>query len=462
MPTTSSQAFRARPDPYPTWEHIENAIKRIDQEVLGEISMALMTRLFPICRSITGNGVRETLAILQESVNLQVHEVPTGYRAFDWTVPKEWNIRDAYVKNEKGERVIDFRRSNLHVLNYSVPIFATMTLEELRPHLYTLPEQPNAIPYRISYYEERWGFCLAHQDLEGLAEGTYEVCIDSTLENGHLTFADAVLPGASDRELVFSTYICHPSMANHELSGPVVSALLYRLLSECECTYTYRFIYVPETIGALVYLSENGERLREYIHAGYVLASLGRPATYTYKRSRRGGTPADKVAEHCLQYAPTGTITKVMDFVPSGSDERQYCSPGFDLPVGLLTRPMYGTYPEYHTSLDNLEFVSKEAMADSLKMCLRIVQVHELNRVYLNLSPYGEPQLGKRGLYPSLGGFGTGAAQQDALDRRMYLLAFADGSRDLIDIATRAGRPAAEFAPEIHELMDAGLLGLAE
>lgn len=461
MTSTRNEAFKVRSDPFQTWEQIEHAIRRVDQETIGEIAIGLMTRLFPICRSITGDGVRETFAILREFVNLNIQEVPTGYRAFDWTVPKEWNIRDAYVKNSQGERVIDFRRSNLHVLNYSVPILATMTLEELRPHLYSLPEQPNAIPYRTSYYEERWGFCLSHQDLEGLTEGAYEVCIDSTLEVGHLTFADALLPGTSDLELVFSTYICHPSMANHELSGPVLSALLYWLLSECEHTYTYRFIYVPETIGALVYLSENGQHMREHMHAGYVLASLGRPASYTFKRSRRGGTPADKVAEHCLQHAPDGTITEVIDFVPSGSDERQYCSPGFDLPVGLLTRPMYANFPEYHTSLDDLEFVSGDAIAESLKMCLRMVQVHELNRTYLNLSPYGEPQLAKRGLYPSLGGFGTVAARQESLERRMYLLAFADGSHDLIDIAARAGSPAWEFAPEIHELMDAGLLGLA-
>lgn len=455
-----NEAAKDMSDPFRTSEQIERAIRRVDEEHLGEVAMALLTRLFPICRSITGNGVRETLTILKEFGNLQIQEVPTGYRAFDWIVPKEWNIRDAYVKDQQGERVIDFKRSNLHVLNYSVPVSATMSLEELRPHLYTLPEQPNAIPYRTSYYEEQWGFCLAHEDLEGLMEGPYEVFIDSDLEDGHLTFADAVLAGTSDRELLFSTYICHPSMANHELSGPVLSALLYRLLSECEHTYSYRFIYVPETIGALVYLSINGEHLRKHLHAGYVLASLGRPATYTYKRTRLGGTPADKVAEHCLNHAPDGTTTEVIDFAPTGSDERQYCSPGFDLPVGLLTRPMYGSFPEYHTSLDDLEFVSGDAIAESLKMCLRMVQVHELNRIYLNLSPYGEPQLGKRGLYPMVGGARGGGTE--SLSRMMYLLAFADGSHDLIDIANRMGHPAWEFAPQIHELMDAGLLGLAE
>jgi aminopeptidase-like protein len=461
MTSTGDGASNGRSDPFRTWEQIENAIRRVDEESIGKAAMDLVSRLFPICRSITGDGVRDTLAILREFANLRIQEVPSGYRAFDWTVPKEWNIRDAYVKNQQGERVIDFRRSNLHVLNYSVPISAAMTLDELRPHLYTLPGQPNAIPYRTSYYEERWGFCLSHRDLEGLPEGNYEVCIDSTLEQGHLTFADAVLPGASDHELVFSTYMCHPSMANHELSGPVLSALMYWLLSECEHEYTYRFIYVPETIGALVYLSEHGQHLREHMHSGYVLASLGRQDTYTYKRSRCGGTPGDKVAEHCLQYAPDGAATQVIDFVPHGSDERQYCSPGFNLPVGLLTRPMYSTFPEYHTSLDDLDFVSGDAMAESLKMCLRMVQVHELNRMYLNLSPYGEPQLSKRGLYPSLGASGTYAARQASLDRRLYLLAYADGSHDLIDIADRIGCAAWEFAPEIHELMDAGLLGLA-
>jgi aminopeptidase-like protein len=474
--STRKENFEKPPELFRTCEQIEHAIRRVDDETIGDVAVDLITRLFPICRSITGNGVRDSLAILKEYADLQIREVPTGRSVFDWTVPKEWNIRDAYVKNQQGERVIDFKRSNLHVLNYSVPVSAIMTLEELRPHLYTLPDQPNAIPYRMSYYEERWGFCLTHQDLKSLPEGTYEVFIDSTLEDGHLTIADAVLPGTSNLELAFSTYICHPSMANHELSGPVLSALLYWLLSECEHTYTYRFIYVPETIGALVYLAENGEHLQKDLLAGYVIASLGRPATYTYKRSLRGTTPADKVAEHCLQHAPNGALTEVIDFEPKGSDERQYCSPGFNLPVGLLTRPMYGTFPEYHTSLDDLEFVSGDALAESLKMCLRMVQVHELNRLYLNLSPYGEPQLGKRGLYSSfqkiqtgLNGItrqpvrsGTVATERESVERKMYLLAFTDGSHDLIDIANRIGAPAWEFAPEIRQLMDAGLLGLAD
>lgn len=441
------------------WSCPERALARLDAEHTGEAMMGLMARLFPICRSITGDGVRETLSILRERIDLKIEEVPSGYKAFDWTVPLEWNIRDAYVKNERGERVIDFKESNLHVLNYSVPVSATMTLEELRPHLHTRPEQPDAIPYLTSYYEESWGFCLSNDRLDALPEGRYEVVIDSSLTDGLLTYADAVLPGESEREILFSTYICHPSMANNELSGPVLAAFLYKILAQCELRYTYRFAFVPETIGALVYLSKQGDHLRQNLHAGYVVTCVGDDGPYTYKRSRRGDTVGDKVAEHCLKHLGEVSEVKVLDFFPSGSDERQYCSPGFDLPVGSLMRSMYGTYPEYHTSLDNMQFVSSQGIAGSLRTYLQLVQVHELNAVYLNTSPYGEPQLGRRGLYPKLG---AQAHTAEPVERMMYLLAYSDGTKDLVDIANLAGRPAWEFAPEIRALREAGLLVLRD
>lgn len=442
------------------WADLQDAIARVDAEQLGREMMKLMARLFPICRSITGDGVRETLSILSGRIDLRVQEVPSGYQAFDWTVPREWNIRDAYIKNERGERVVDFRKSNLHVVNYSAPISGTMTLEELRPHLHTIPDLPDAIPYVISYYQERWGFCLSQNQLDPLPPGRYEVLIDSSLKDGHLTFADAVLPGTSPQEIMISTYVCHPSMANNELSGPVLTAFLCGLLSKVRHRYTYRFVFVPETIGSLVYLSKYGEHLRKNLHAGYVATCVGDAGPYTYKRSRRGDSAADKVAEHCLKHLGPGSTVKIVDFFPSGSDERQYCSPGFNLPVGSITRSMYGTFPEYHTSLDNLDFVSAEGMAGTLKQYLRVIQAHEINMKYLNLSPFGEPQLGKRGLYPTIGG--KTSDTPTSVERLMYLLGYSDGTKDLVDIANLARKPAWEFAPEILALMDANLLGLAD
>ena len=360
---------------------MENNFSQLNFPQLGEDMMDLIRRLFPICRSITGDGVRETLTILRDRIDLNIREVPSGYQAFDWTVPREWNIRDAYVKNQQGERVIDFQKSNLHVLNYSAPVSEFMTLEELRPHLYTRPDLTDAIPYLTSYYEERWGFCLSQNHLDALPDSRYEVVIDSSLTDGHLTFADSILTGSSNREILFSTYVCHPSMANNELSGRVLLAFLYDILSRWERRHTYRFVYAPETIGALVYLSQEGEHLRGHLDAGYVATCVGDAGPFTYKRSWRGDTKADKVAEHCLKHLDGGQPVDVVDFFPLGSDERQYCSPGFDLPVGSLMRTMYGSFPQYHTSLDNLDFVSAEGMAGTLKAYLRLAQVHELNGI---------------------------------------------------------------------------------
>lgn len=445
---------------------IAAAIEQADWSSLAFDMMGLMTKLFPVCRSITGDGNRKTLEGLQDRIPLQVHDVPTGYQAFDWNVPKEWNIRDAYIKDDQGNRVIDFQKSNLHVLNYSQPVSATMTLEELGPHLYTNPEHPAAIPYATSYYERRWGFCLSQDHLDRLRDGKYEVYIDSSIEDGSLTFADAVLPGASEREILLSTYFCHPSMANDNLSGPVLLAFLHQFLAQCNLNYTYRFAYVPETIGALVYLSQHGEHLSQQLHAGYVATCVGDPGQFTYKRSRQGDTVADKVAEHCLSYLEDGQKAEIVDFFPLGSDERQYCSPGFDLPVGSLMRSMYGTYPEYHTSLDNLGYVSGDAIAGTLRAYIRMVQVHEINHTYINLSPYGEPQLSKRDLFPTIGATTVGGTgdllTHDRITRIMYLLSYSDGTNDVVDIANKAGFPAWHFIPEIEALVQAGLLGTPE
>lgn len=446
---------------------IGDAIERADWSGLATDMMAMMSQLFPVCRSITGDGNRKTLEALQARIPLQVHEVPTGYQAFDWTVPQEWNIRDAYIKDSQGKKIVDFQKSNLHVLNYSTPVSATMTLEELKPHLYANPAHPDAVPYVTSYYEQRWGFCLSQDQLDQLPAGNYEVYIDSSIEDGSLTFADAVLPGESEREILLSTYFCHPSMANDNLSGPVLLAFLHQFLAQCRLNYTYRFVYVPETLGALVYLSQHGDHLTKNLHAGYVASCVGDPGPYTYKRSRQGGTLADKVAEHCLSYLENDGEddgkAEIVDFFPMGSDERQYCSPGFNLPVGSLMRSMYGTYPEYHTSLDNLDYVSGDAIASTLRAYLRLVQVHEVNHRYINLSPYGEPQLSKRDLFPTIGAT-IGGVTDDALtagrtSRIMYLLSYSDGNNDLVDIAEKAGVPAWQFIPEINALTEAGLLG---
>ena len=438
---------------------LQELVSLIDRDKLGVEMFDLMSRLFPICRSITGDGVRETLAVLQEWIDLDVQEVPTGYQAFDWTVPKEWSIRDAYIKNRRGERVVDFQKSNLHVLNYSIPVAAKMSFEALRPHLYSKPELPDAIPHMTSYYEERWGFCLSQNQLDTMADDDYDILIDSSLSDGHLTYADSVIPGASEREVLISTYICHPSLANDNLSGPVLTAMLNRLLARCDLRYTYRFVYIPETIGALVYLSKNGERLRQNLDAGYIITCVGDDGPFTYKKSRRGDSAADKVAEHCLKHMAGENQVIIQEYFPMGSDERQYCSPGFNLPVGSLMRSMYGTYPEYHTSLDNMGFVSAQGMADSLIAYLRMVQVHELNRKYINLKPYGEPQLGKRGLVPTLGEL---YLKPEDETRQRYLLGYSDGTMDLVDIANQASQPAWEFAPEIESLTEAGLLGVAD
>ena len=418
----------------------------------GREMIELARDLYPICRSITGEGVRSSLQILQQAVPLELHEVSTGTRVFDWTVPREWNIRDAYVKNQHGERVIDFRRHNLHVVNYSVPFHGHLTLDELRPHLHTLPEQPDWIPYRTSYYRETWGFCISHNQFLSLEKGEYEVCVDTSLEPGALTYGELYLAGQSTDEVLISCHCCHPSLANDNLSGMVVSAFLARELQTRPRRYSYRFLFIPGTIGSITWLALNEQRTKNIRH-GLVIACVGDAGCMHYKKSRRDNAEIDKAAIHVLRHS--GQEFRVLDFSPYGYDERQYCSPGFNLPVGSLTRTPHGRYPEYHTSADNLDFIRPEYLADSLDKYLAVVNLLEHNRKYLNTQPKCEPQLGKRGLYGTFGGRKDADQHELAM---LWVLNLSDGNHSLLEIADRSNL-SFDLIEEIAEtLMTHGLL----
>ncbi|HKN93809.1 MAG TPA: DUF4910 domain-containing protein [Thermoleophilaceae bacterium] len=401
----------------------------------GADAYRLMERLYPICRSITGDGVRETLAILAEHIPLEAHEVASGTRVFDWTVPPEWNIRDAYVKGPDGERVIDFAASNLHVVGYSTPVSTALTLAELKERVHTLPERPEWVPYRTSYYKETWGFCASHALVESLAEGDYEVVIDSTLAPGSLTYGECLIPGETPDEVLISCHVCHPSLANDGLSQIGVATELAKRLLGMRLRYSYRFLFVPGTIGPITWLALNEERASRIRH-GLVLSCVGDAGHPTYKRSRRGDAEVDRAAAHVLSRG--GCAHRIVDFSPWGYDERQYCSPGFNLPVGCLMRTPNGEFPEYHTSADNLEFVRPEYLADSFASCLEIVTVLEGNRRYLNQNPKCEPQLGKRGIYSGLAAGSEGKEVELAM---LWVLNFSDGEHDLLDIADRSRMP---------------------
>ena len=417
----------------------------------GKEMFRLIERLYPICRSITGNGVRETLSIIGEHIPLEVREVPAGTQVFDWTVPKEWNIRDAYVKDPSGEKVVDFRKSNLHVVNYSVPVGKKVALSELREHLHTLPEFPDRIPYRTSYYRDSWGFCMAHSAAESLTEGEYEVRIDSSLKDGHLTYGECFLPGETEQEVLFSCHVCHPSLCNDNLSSVAVVTALARLLATNEKRFSYRLLFVPGTIGAIAWLARNREQVNRIRH-GMVLAGVGDRGKVHYKLSRRSDAEIDRIARLVLR--DSGEPHAILPFTPYGYDERQYCSPGFNLPVGCFMRTPHGTYPEYHTSADNLDFVAPEALQDSYRKIAAIVDVIEADRVYLNTNPYCEPQLGKRGLYRHMGG--TNARESETA--LLWVLNLSDGEHSLVDISERSGmsfaniRKAAELLRQ-HDLL---------
>jgi aminopeptidase-like protein len=416
---------------------------------------AYFDRLWPICRSLTGAGVRESLDILSELVPMERYRIASGSKVFDWEVPQEWNIRAAWLENPAGERIADLAVNNLHVWSYSTPIQGEFSYEELLPHIRTLPQQPNAIPYVTTYYKRAWGFCLDHNTWQKQPrEGTYKVMIDSDLSDGFLDYGEAILPGSSDREVLFSTYVCHPSMANNELSGPLVQAFLYRLIAGmANRRYTYRFVFAPETIGIVGYLDRIGQHLKTNLDAGYVITCVGDRGELTYKRSKRETSLADRVAEHVLRHS--GKPHRVIPFAVGGSDERQYCSPGFNLPVGSLMRTPYQQYAAYHTSLDNRDFISFEHLQDTIDSYFAIVQVLELNRKYCNTVAHCEPQLGKRGLYPS--SVNPDDSRQ-AVHDLLHLLAFADGDTDLLEIADRRGCSALRFADAIQQCLQAKIL----
>lgn len=397
---------------------------------------ALIARLYPICRSITGNGVRETLQILREHIPLEIREVPTGSKAFDWTVPREWNIHDAWIKNKAGERLVDFHKLNLHVVSYSSPVRCSMRLAELESHLFTVPGHPKRVPYRTSYYDDNWGFCLSEEQLTQFSDDeTYEVCIDSSLTDGQLTYGEYLCEGEQAEEMLISCHICHPSLANDNLSGIALGVEIARHLSLSPRRYSYRFVFVPGGIGAITWLAHN-EGILARIRHGLVLTCVGDAGNITYKRSRRGDAEIDRAFAHVLRHS--GEPHQVIDFFPYGYDERQYCSPGFDLPVGCLMRSPHGTFSEYHTSADNLDFIQGEALIDSLAKCLAVIDVIEHNGVYLNNSPKGEPQLGKRGLYQ---GLSAGAGQREREMALLWVLNLSDGTHSLLEVAERADLP---------------------
>ncbi len=412
-------------------------------------------RLWPLNRSLTGNGNRETLKILSELADIKITEVPSGTECFDWTVPPEWNVNEAWIKDSKGNIIADFRKNNLHILGYSEKYSGKLNLNELKQHIYSLPEQPEVIPYLTSYYKKRWGFCLSHNQLTSLKDDTYEVLIDSESDpNGSMTIGEAILVGGSDEEILLSTYICHPSMANNELSGPLIASFIYKeLIKKKNRRYTYRILYVPETIGSIYYLSKYGEHLKKKMAAGFVITCAGDKGNFTYKRSRSGNSVTDRASELILK--ETEKNFNIEDFFPTGSDERQYCSPGFNLPVGSLMRTRYGKYKEYHTSADNKEFISFSALEDTVNKYLEILDVIEKNFAYKNKQPYCEPQLGKRGLYPTLGSQKDTAEFVNAL---MWILNLSDGTNDIIDISNRSGMSFKTIFKAAEELLDKGLI----
>ncbi len=419
----------------------------------GQKMYRLVERLFPICRSITGDGVRETLSILKEFLpDLKTYEVPSGTQVFDWVVPKEWKIREAYIENGKGERIIDMKKNNLHVMGYSMPLDKYVNLEELKNFVYVQEDQPDAIPYVTSYYKERSGFCMSRHMRDSLPEDRYHLYIDSELFDGSLTYGELILPGASEKEILLSTYLCHPSMANNELSGPALAAALAEWLGSLpNRTYTYRILFIPETIGSITYLSRNLDTMKQRVIAGYVLSCVGDDRTYSYIPSRAGNTLADRAARNVLRFHYPEY--KRYTYLDRGSDERQYNAPGVDLPVCVVCRSKYGEFPEYHTSLDNLSLVTPEGLAGSLDVYKQMILAIENNAFY-RIKCLCEPQLGKRGLYPTVSKKGS----YDAIKSMTDFIAYADGRHDLLEISEIIGVAVKELIPIIEKLTQNQLL----
>ena len=419
---------------------------------IGEQIFALAAKLYPICRSITGDGVRETLREIGTHIQLEVHEVPTGTAVFDWTIPREWNIRDAYIKNERGEKIVDFAQSNLHVVSYSVPVQRRVSLAELKKHVHTLPEQPDLIPYRTSYYVEHWGFCMAYRQFESLRDETYEVLINSSLEDGFLTYGEYLHKGEIEDEFLLSAHVCHPSLANDNCSGMALLTHLAKRMASLRTRYSYRFLFAPGTIGAITWLARNEDKIQR-IKYGLVLSMVGDAGGPTYKKSRRGNAKIDRAVIHVLRHS--GLTPTILDFFPYGYDERQYCSPGFNLSVGLLQRSRFGEIPQYHTSADNLNFIRADHLARSYCVIAETLDVIENDAVYCNTMPKCEPQLGKRGLYAAVGGDKDAAAANMAM---LWILNLSDGMHSLFDIAERADLPFTLICSTARQLQQYGLL----
>lgn len=418
----------------------------------GQAMHDLIRRLYPICRSITGDGVRKTLRILQEQIPLETHEVPTGTPVFDWTIPNEWNIRQAYLADSSGRRIVDFASHTLHVVSYSTPVRAKMRLAELRSHLHALPDRPDAIPYRTSYYAPSWGFCLSQRQLDTLVDDDYEVVIDSTLVPGHLTYGELLIPGKRREEILLSAHVCHPSLANDNLSGIALLTFLARHFQANPLGHSLRVLFIPGTIGSITWLARNTEQARRIRH-GMIASCVGDEGAFTYKRSRRGDAVIDRAAEQVL--AESGKAHSIIEFSPYGYDERQFCSPGFDLPVGLFMRSQYGTFPQYHTSDDNLDFVTPAALGESLAFAQAILRIADRNTTYVNLNPHCEPQLGRRGLYGAVGGHASPKQFELAM---LWVLNQSDGGNDLLGIARRSGLSFALVAQAADALLEHGLL----
>jgi aminopeptidase-like protein len=430
----------------------DSARMAADAEI-GQAMHDLARRLYPICRSITGDGLRATLRVLGEGLPMAMHEVPSGTHVLDWQVPDEWNVRGAAIERLSGERIVDFADHNLHLVQYSVPVDRVVPLDELRRHIHTLPDHPDWIPYRTAYYAKTWGFCLRHRTLEALRDPAYRVIVDATLAPGHLSYGELYLAGRSDDEVLLSIHCCHPSLANDNLSGMAVARALAEWLSRRERRFSYRFLFIPGTIGSITWLARNEDKLARIKH-GLVLSCLGDPGALTYKKTRRENAAIDRIAAHVLTHAQAPAT--VQPFIPYGYDERQYCSPGFDLPVGCLMRSPNGNFAEYHSSADSLDFITPAALEDSLRALQQIVETLESDRVYRNTSPKGEPQLGRRGLYRPIGGqHDSGGVDQLTL---LWVLNLADGAHTLLDMAERAKQPFAKVRRAADALLGAGLL----
>lgn len=422
--------------------NITNIKTLINSHEIGFTIYRLISELYPICRSITGNGVRKTFDIIKKHIPITVYEIPTGTRVFDWTVPKEWNIRDAYIKNSKGEKIVDFQKNTLHVLNYSIPVRKKVSLSELKEHLFTVPEHPEWVPYRTSYYKEDWGFCISHNQFMNLKEEEYEVAIDSSLQDGYLTYGEYHIAGNTPNEILISCHTCHPSLCNDNLSGIALAVFLAKYLRNVSLEYSYRFLFIPGTIGSITWLCINEPHLSRIKH-GLVAACLGDSGKFTYKKSRQGNAEIDKAVINALKYSKYEY--EAIDFTPYGYDERQYCSPEFNLPVGCLMRTPYGNYSQYHTSADNLTFIRPEYLADSFFLFLSVFHILENNKTYVNQNPKCEPQLGKRGLYQMTGGQKDKRLKELAM---LWVLNLSDKNNTLLDISDRSGL---EFSL-IHEM----------